>query len=222
MQALRRWSGRLSRLASVPGSRSGRGLVAAEALSSVLAAAGAATGDLRHGLPMNTSLPLLATVVLALSLAACGGEESKPPSGTATGMGGATGAGGTSGGGGGTSTGAGAGGGSGLTTDDDGDGYSEVQGDCNDQNADIHPGAVEICDDGIDNNCNGAKDAAEPDGDGDGFGPCQGDCNDADANVSPAQKELPDDAIDNNCDGIVDGDYDGDGYTAAGGDCDDG
>jgi hypothetical protein len=39
-------------------------------------------------------------------------------------------------------------------TDDDKDGFSEVQGDCNDQNAAIHPNASEICTDGIDNNCN--------------------------------------------------------------------
>ncbi|MBA4366081.1 MAG: hypothetical protein C0403_00380 [Desulfobacterium sp.] len=39
-------------------------------------------------------------------------------------------------------------------TDDDKDGFSEVQGDCNDQNAAIHPNAPEICTDGMDNNCN--------------------------------------------------------------------
>lgn len=39
-------------------------------------------------------------------------------------------------------------------TDDDKDGFSEVQGDCNDQNAAIHPNAPEVCTDGVDNNCN--------------------------------------------------------------------
>ncbi len=39
-------------------------------------------------------------------------------------------------------------------TDDDKDGFSEVQGDCNDQNAAIHPNAAEVCTDGVDNNCN--------------------------------------------------------------------
>jgi len=111
--------------------------------------------------------------------------------------------------------------GTGTLTDDDGDGYSEAEGDCHDGNPQIHPGAEEICDDGIDNNCNGAEGAAEPDGDGDGFGPCQGDCDDSDPNVSPAAGEIAGDGIDNNCDGIIDGDYDGDGYTAAGGDCHD-
>ena len=37
--------------------------------------------------------------------------------------------------------------------DDDGDGYSEAQGDCNDFNINIYPGASEVCGDGIDNNC---------------------------------------------------------------------
>ncbi|MBI4701543.1 MAG: hypothetical protein HY744_10345 [Deltaproteobacteria bacterium] len=154
------------------------------------------------------------------ALCACGASSDAPqpspgPQGGATAAGGAGGAGG---GGGEAGSGASTGG---PGSDDDGDGYSEIQGDCNDQNADIHPGAIEICDDGIDNNCNAAKDAAEPDADGDGFGPCQGDCNDADLAVSPAATELPGDGIDNNCDGIVDGDYDGDGYTEAAGDCND-
>jgi hypothetical protein len=39
--------------------------------------------------------------------------------------------------------------------DDDSDGYTENQGDCDDDNASIHPGAGEICGDGIDQDCNG-------------------------------------------------------------------
>jgi uncharacterized protein YkwD len=39
--------------------------------------------------------------------------------------------------------------------DTDGDGYTESQGDCNDDNAAINPGAVDICGDGIDQDCSG-------------------------------------------------------------------
>ena len=41
--------------------------------------------------------------------------------------------------------------------DHDGDGYSVVQGDCNDHNAAVHPGGVEVLD-GLDNDCNGIVD----------------------------------------------------------------
>ena len=49
-------------------------------------------------------------------------------------------------------------------TDADGDGYSIEGGscgaiDCDDSNPDINPGALEVCDDGIDNNCDGRGDA---------------------------------------------------------------
>ena len=57
---------------------------------------------------------------------------------------------------------------SGNATDDVGDGYSEDQGDCDDNNKDVNPGAKEICDDNIDNNCNGDNDSQEPEDDIDG------------------------------------------------------
>jgi len=46
--------------------------------------------------------------------------------------------------------------------DNDGDGFTENQGDCNDNNATIYPGAEEICDDGIDQDCNGSDCTTPP------------------------------------------------------------
>jgi len=42
------------------------------------------------------------------------------------------------------------------TSDDDYDGYTEVQGDCNDEDVAVYPGASEICGDGVDQDCNGS------------------------------------------------------------------
>ncbi len=44
----------------------------------------------------------------------------------------------------------------GSGTDDDNDGYAEIEGDCNDRDPSIHPDATEVCDDGIDQDCNGS------------------------------------------------------------------
>ncbi len=42
--------------------------------------------------------------------------------------------------------------------DNDGDGYTPEDGDCDDNNPEIHPDAREVAGDGIDSNCNGEDD----------------------------------------------------------------
>jgi hypothetical protein len=142
-----------------------------------------------------------------------------------------------------------------LYNDNDGDGYgagspfqgcagtpgtSQANGDCNNSNPNIFPGASEICD-GVDNDCDGQVDeglliTVYTDADGDGYGAgnsfltCPGtpgvaaqggDCNDNDNSVYPGATEICD-GIDNDCDGQMDEgllvtvytDGDGDGYGA--------
>ena len=38
------------------------------------------------------------------------------------------------------------------------EGYTPTTGDCDDENRNVHPGAAEVCGDGIDNNCSGSAD----------------------------------------------------------------
>jgi hypothetical protein len=104
--------------------------------------------------------------------------------------------------------------------------FSIDQGDCNDNDPTIHPGATEVCD-GKDNNCNGTVDEGlesvvqceDKDGDGHGirngatrmgcvanmkgFGLCDGDCNDTDPKIFPGAMETCN-FVDDNCDGMVD------------------
>ena len=105
-------------------------------------------------------------------------------------------------------------------------GYVLQSGDCDDNDAGIHPDAEDICD-GIDNNCNGAFDedgdfsTFYKDADGDGYGDPNisislciqpngfvrqgGDCNDNNPDINPEQVEICD-GLDNNCDGAIDED----------------
>jgi len=102
--------------------------------------------------------------------------------------------------------------------DKDGDGYLDQAcggADCNDNDAAMNPGQVEICSDNKDNDCNGAIDQQDPvcgvpptctDGDGDGFsveggvcGPV--DCDDYNADINPGATDICNDGIDQDCSG---------------------
>jgi hypothetical protein len=122
-----------------------------------------------------------------------------------------------------------------TSSDDDLDGCSEIGTgtgcnsgiDCDDNDPDIGPQAVEIAD-RIDNNCDGNIDEGTDwvDDDGDGYSEREGDCNDASLLVGAAVTETTD-SQDNDCDGLIDEggpdfDDDGDGLTENQGDCDDG
>ncbi len=106
-----------------------------------------------------------------------------------------------------------------------GTGYAANPGDCNDTNPAMNPAAIEVCN-GLDDDCNGLVDAADPamtdgitayvDTDGDGYGSTDtaivcfvgdgyttvpGDCDDANASVHPGAHDIPRDGLDANCDG---------------------
>ena len=84
-----------------------------------------------------------------------------------------------------------------IDGDTDGDGFTIGDGDCDDLNNQIFPGAPEVCD-GIDNDCDLLVDAADDDatvddfdGDGDAGPACGGeDCNDNDAAVNSFDDDL--------------------------------
>jgi hypothetical protein len=77
--------------------------------------------------------------------------------------------------------------------------------DCDDDAPNTHPGAAEIEEDGVDQDCDGADAlAADPlavDDDGDGFSEAQGDCDDTDPGTSPIAYDIPEDGVDQDCDG---------------------
>ena len=125
-------------------------------------------------------------------------------------------------------------------------GYSASDQDCDDTDANNHPGADEYCD-GVDNDCDGVIDEDDAvdvytwyeDADNDGYGnaavndidcdPINGwvndgtDCDDGNGAINPGAAEDCN-GLDDNCDGAADADEvdgDGDGYMGCEGDCDD-
>jgi len=136
--------------------------------------------------------------------------------------------------------------------DADGDG-SDACDDCNDlpgSGAFLFPGNVEVCGDGVDQDCSGADDLPDADGDTYISVPCGGDdcddddvsvnpgvdadsdgsdacndCDDSESTAFPGNTEICDGGIDNDCDTVaddVDSDSDGEFAIPCGGtDCDD-
>jgi len=111
--------------------------------------------------------------------------------------------------------------------DEDGDTYRNCDIpdliDCDDDNAAVHPGAIELCD-GLDNDCDPAGLVDDVDIDGDGFisSECGGlDCDDNDEDAHPERPESCDFA-DNDCDGEIDEGFDADNdtWSFCAGDCD--
>jgi hypothetical protein len=112
------------------------------------------------------------------------------------------------------------------TRDDDGDGVTIEEGDCNDNNPDVHPNRGDVFGDRIDNDCDGWADNGPDDSDDDGDGFCEsgrdldgdgvcrsagerggfagGDCHDADPLINPGLDgvEIIHNNIDDDCDGF--------------------
>jgi hypothetical protein len=82
-------------------------------------------------------------------------------------------------------------------TDGDGDNFNSAV-DCDEGNALISPGAAEIFENGIDENCDG-RDAVNLDRDADGF-PVPADCDDANGAIRPGALEIRGNGVDENCD----------------------
>lgn len=119
--------------------------------------------------------------------------------------------------------------------DNDGDGMSEEEGDCDDQNPFVYLGAEEICDE-LDNDCNGEEDDGLVEECATSCGVGIHYCEDGHWNgceILDFTLEI-EDGLDNDCDGLIDEgfvipedtspldvDNDNDGYTPNEGDCDD-
>ena len=75
-------------------------------------------------------------------------------------------------------------------------------GDCNDGDATVRPGAADVPDDGIDQDCDGV-DATIADADGDGV-PRPIDCDDANPKAAPGKPERYGNTVDEDCNGRAD------------------
>ena len=104
--------------------------------------------------------------------------------------------------------------------DDDGDGFSEEEGDLDDNSSGNSPTADEVCGDLVDNDYDSdLDDNCADDDDSDGWDDLAGDCNDGASLINPEGNEYSD-GVDNDCDGVIDDlssqDMDGDGYCPGG------
>ncbi len=81
----------------------------------------------------------------------------------------------------------------------DGDGFTEIQGDCDDALQAVSPDATEVCDNDLDDDCDGVF--ASCDADQDGVTTADGDCDDGDARVFPGAIEVCGNGIDESCTG---------------------
>jgi hypothetical protein len=114
-----------------------------------------------------------------------------------------------------------------------------VPDDCDDEDADVHPGADEVCDGARDEDCDGTVDEDDAidaltwyaDADADGFGDASStttactqpfgytddtaDCDDTDGGVYPGAGDTYDDGVDGDCDGLdCEADWSGAAYFA--------
>lgn len=120
-----------------------------------------------------------------------------------------------------------------VRSDHDEDGFDGTDAggdDCDDDDADVHPGAADAWYDGVDADCDGASDF---DQDSDGYDASAfdadpttgGDCQDTNPGMHPGAPDAWYDGIDADCDGADEFDRDGDGWGSSaygGSDCDDG